>query len=204
MCWFEDSVNAEAPRKDAPVPHAPRASTPPLPVSPPLNSTPVTEIPDSSKDVQSVSASAEIVLAAAVEIPDLRKDPKEAEIQTEGAPSVENVVETEEVTNMETYSIETDGGRRLEIACYVNSAGIRMVEIHADSPLQMKLSTLEHCITTMVQSAARVDETERLEQERQKEFDACSELAFGFFIVFIITLAIGIYVTLIQQSVAAL
>lgn len=198
MCWFEDSVVAEAPRpvvapKPAPTPAAsteavktpapapPRSTTPPLPASPAI-APQVAEIPEIPTEVVK-----EIVEEVVEEVKQEQEEPI-----------------VEEVSNMETYSIEAEDGRRLEISSYVNSSGIRMVEIRSDQGVQMKLSTLQHCITAMAESAARLDEMDALERERQAEFDKCADVTVGAFAVLLITLAVCVYIMLVNQGTAGM
>jgi hypothetical protein len=194
MCWFEDSVIADAPRPAAPKPVAPAApvakpvvkETPLLPASPapsPLL------VPTESKEVQALVESEPVV-----------------ETVEESSPPqlASQPVEEEEVTNLEHYSIHTEIGQTLGLTSYLNSAGVRMVEIHADSGMQIKLSSLEHCVKTMVESAARVDETEELERERQQEFDSCADVTVGAALVLLISFVVSIYIYLVSRGATAI
>jgi hypothetical protein len=113
-------------------------------------------------------------------------------------------VEEEQVSNLEHYSIHTEEGQCLSFTSYVNSSGARMVEINADSGIQIKLSTLEHCVKTMTDSAMRVDETEALEAERQQEFDACAEITVGASFVILMSIAVSIYIYLVSRGMTVL
>jgi hypothetical protein len=101
------------------------------------------------------------------------------------------IKEEYEHTESESYSIETEDGRSIEIESYVNRFGVRMVEILAD--IQIPLTRFQNYIGTIVESSANKDQVDTVENtlnERLTEFDKCMNVAIAVLILLLIAVAV--------------
>lgn len=83
---------------------------------------------------------------------------------------------------------------------YINSSGVRMVEISAEPGTQIPLATLESVVKSISGAAAeQKDSLEVLEEERISEFQACMNIVSETAFAVLLGVALSVYIYFVSR-----